>query len=221
MTRPLLAALAAFLLTPIVAALVVHPDAPYVLYRWSIRHQLDAVDPEADTLLLGASVLARWPERSPDTYGLFGAGVQNLAKPGMRAADLAGNLPLRTTTRRIVLDIGNGDLRHDHRPPLDVAVDVAAIVESLVASTDAHVWVLAILPTPGQEDEVEATNTWTASLLAGYRPDRVTWVDVYVPLGPETMRADGYHPNAEGYRQLGEQIREALAQDSGFVAVSP
>jgi lysophospholipase L1-like esterase len=189
---------------------------PYVSLarNWYDTRYLAATDARADrtatTVILGASVIARWPERAPESYAAtFGdEGVQNLGKRAWTTERMRAQLPMHApAAKRIIVDLGRSDLPRD-RSPLDTAIGIAAVVESLLATTDAHVYVLAVLPFPDLEAEVEETNLWTAALLD--EAERVTFVDVHVPLDPHHMLEDGLHPNAVGYAVLGEAVRRAF-----------
>lgn len=190
-------------------------------YQYHTDRTLAEVDPDAQTLLLGASNLARWPERAPDSYSqTFGPHPQNLAKRAWTTVLMLQNLPLSSGASRIVVDLGGSDLRHDGRTPLDTALGIAGVVESLrVSCPSAQIVVLAVLPLPGLERQAEETNLWARDLLAGEAG--VVWVPVYLGLEEGLRRDDPYrHPSEAGYRELAAQIGEVLG-DSGLVAVSP
>lgn len=199
------------------ALVAVLPVAGVVAHRWHAARTLDAVDPSATTLILGTSVSARWPERAPESYAsTYGADVQNLAKPGLRLRHIEAALPLETRATRIVLDAGGPDVRHE-TSPLDTALGISRIVGTLRETTEAHVYVVAMLPDrdPVIDAAIEDANAWTEALVTGW--PGVTFVPVHV--GPDGMLPDGKHPNTRGYDALAVQIGDAL-EDRRVLMVS-
>lgn len=182
-------------------------------YQQHVRRILPAYDPGADVLVLGASNMSRWPERAPESYrATFGPSTTSAASPGWTTEILLSHLPLATAARVVVLgDLGSPDLR-EGRSPVDAATGVRAVVDGLLATTDAAIVVVAL---PGRMlgpadgcARVDETNAWTAAFLVGL--PGVTFVDLDVPHDDAHYLDDGSHLSPAGYDVLAAVVGPAV-----------
>lgn len=181
----------------VLAHLALLPLAAMVAHGYHDERHLDAPDPSAEVLVIGASVTYRWPERAPGSWlATFGPQAQHLGSPGMQTRHALADLPLQTDARLIVVDLGGCDVRHG-ASPLDAAQGVASIVESLLATTDAQILVLAQVD-PWAVD----VNLWTQHLVSDF--PRTT----FVPLPEVELLPDGKHPTRRGYERIASAVSE-------------
>lgn len=208
------------------ATVAVGAHVAFGAYHQHVRRILPTYDVHAGTLVLGASNMSRWPERSPDTYAAtFGDDVTSAAKPGWTTEILLSHLPLATDADVIVLgDLGSPDLA-EGRTPLDAALGARAVVRKLLATTDAEIVVVSLTPRNLWGADgcalVEDTNWWVNGLLGGW--ERVTIVDAGIPHDDAHYLDDMSHLSPEGYARLGEALRPVVGRRGPalIVAVTP
>jgi lysophospholipase L1-like esterase len=177
---------------------------------------LGPLAPDATVLAFGDSLTAGSGARAETAYpavldGLIGQRVVNAGVPGETTAGGLARLPEALATHDpalVILCLGGNDMLQK----LDLAQAKANLAEmiGLIRGHGAQVVLLGV-PEPG--------------LLMLSAPEFYTELgeEFGIPLDGETLptilsdrdlKADPIHPNADGYRQLAEAVRQLL-QESG------
>ncbi|HKY51429.1 MAG TPA: GDSL-type esterase/lipase family protein [Candidatus Limnocylindria bacterium] len=181
----------------------------------------------SDTVGVGASdpTTGSWPARVakllPPGSAFVNVGVSGSIAMQARAAQLPGAIAQRPTVVSIWLAVNDMNATIE---PASFASDLGAIVDTLVARTDAKIFVgnvpdVRSVPAYAEADKaalfrlIGAYNTVIAGIVAKH-PGRVFAVDLFTGsadlVSTITVSSDGFHPSDAGYQLIADRFIEAM-----------
>jgi lysophospholipase L1-like esterase len=181
----------------------------------------------SDTVGVGATdpATGSWPARIarllPPGSAFVNVGVSGSIALQARTAQLPGALAQRPTVVSIWLAVNDMNATID---PASFASDLGAIVDALVAGTEAKIFlgnIPDLRPVPAYADAdkvalfrlIGAYNSAIAGIAAKY-PARVFAVDLFTGsaelVGTITVSGDGFHPSDAGYQLIADRYAEAM-----------
>jgi lysophospholipase L1-like esterase len=181
----------------------------------------------SDTVGVGASdpATGSWPARVakllPPGSAYVNVGVSGSIALQARTAQLPGAIAQRPTVVSIWLAVNDMNATIE---PASFANDLGAIVDGLVAGTDAKIFVGNVpdlRPVPAYKDAdkaalfrlISAYNAAIAS-IAAKSPGRVALVDLFTGsadlVSTITVSGDGFHPSDAGYQLIADRFADAM-----------
>ena len=181
----------------------------------------------SDTVGVGASdpATGSWPARVakllPPGSAYVNVGVSGSIALQARTAQLPGAIAQRPTVVTIWLAVNDMNATIE---PASFANDLGAIVDGLVAGTDAKIFVGNVpdlRPVPAYKDAdkvalfrlISAYNAAIAS-IAAKSPGRVVAVDLFTGsadlVSTITVSGDGFHPSDAGYQLIADRFADAM-----------
>ena len=181
----------------------------------------------SDTVGVGASdpATGSWPARVakllPPGSAFVNVGVSGSIALQARTAQLPGAIAQRPTVVSIWLAVNDMNATIE---PASFASDLGAIVDGLVAGTDAKIFVGNVpdlRPVPAYKDAdraalfrlISAYNAAIAS-IAAKSPGRVALVDLFTGsadlVSTITVSGDGFHPSDAGYQLIADRFADAM-----------
>jgi acyl-CoA thioesterase I len=181
----------------------------------------------SDTVGVGASdpATGSWPARVakllPPGSAYVNVGVSGSIALQARTAQLPGAIAQRPTVVSIWLAVNDMNATIE---PASFANDLGAIVDGLVAATDAKIFVGNVpdlRPVPAYKDAdkaalfrlISAYNAAIAS-IAAKSPGRVVAVDLFTGsaelVSTITVSGDGFHPSDAGYQLIADRFADAM-----------
>jgi lysophospholipase L1-like esterase len=181
----------------------------------------------SDTVGVGATdpATGSWPARIatllPPGSAFVNVGVSGSIALQARTAQLPGALAQRPTMVSIWLAVNDMNATIE---PASYASDLGAIVDALVAGTNAKIFVGNVpdlRPVPAYKDAdkvalfrlISAYNAAIAAIAAKY-PDRVFAVDLFTGsadlVSTITVSGDGFHPSDAGYQLIADRFAAAM-----------
>ena len=181
----------------------------------------------SDTVGVGASdpATGSWPARVakllPPGSAYVNVGVSGSIALQARTAQLPGAIAQRPTVVSIWLAVNDMNATIE---PASFANDLGAIVDGLVAGTDAKIFVGNVpdlRPVPAYKDAdkaalfrlISAYNVAIAS-IAAKSPGRVALVDLFTGsadlVSTITVSGDGFHPSDAGYQLIADRFADAM-----------
>lgn len=211
---------------------VIQRASPFFLQSVSNRLENVASEhggrlPPGRVVLTGSSTIERWTSSADDLVEWPTVNVGIGGSTLMQHASATGELirPLRPGA--LVVYVGVNDLVVPRRPkPFDpTAGQGAALVRTAKAyfaglsldAPEAHIYYIGMIESPRKRpvlNDLRLFNTRVRELAE--RSDRITYIDVNHALAGEDglpspdYFVDGLHLNADGYRILARQVRDAL-----------
>jgi acyl-CoA thioesterase-1 len=181
----------------------------------------------SDTVGVGATdpATGSWPARvaklMPPGSAFVNVGVSGSIALQARSAQLPGALAQRPTVVSIWLAVN--DMNATITPP-SFASDLGAIVDALVAGTEAKVFVGNVpdlRPVPAYADADKAAlfqliSAYNAAIaaIAAKHPGRVFVVDLFTGSAPLvstiTVSGDGFHPSDAGYQLIADRFIDTM-----------
>jgi acyl-CoA thioesterase-1 len=181
----------------------------------------------SDTVGVGASdpATGSWPARIasllPPGSAFVNVGVSGSIALQARTAQLPGAIAQRPTVVSIWLAVNDMNATIE---PASFANDLGAIVDALVAGTDAKIFVgnvPDVRPVPAYKDAdkvalfrlITAYNAAIAA-IAAKQPGRVVGVDLFTGsadlVSTMTVSGDGFHPSDAGYQLIADRFAAAM-----------
>jgi acyl-CoA thioesterase-1 len=181
----------------------------------------------SDTVGVGASdpATGSWPARIasllPPGSAFVNVGVSGSIALQARTAQLPGAIAQRPTVISIWLAVNDMNATIE---PASFANDLGAIVDALVAGTDAKIFVgnvPDVRPVPAYKDAdkaalfklITAYNAVIAAVAAKH-PGRVVGVDLFTGsadlVSTLTVSGDGFHPSDAGYQLIADRFAAAM-----------
>jgi lysophospholipase L1-like esterase len=181
----------------------------------------------SDTVGVGATdpATGSWPARIatllPPGSAFVNVGVSGSIALQARTAQLPGALAQRPTMVSIWLAVNDMNATIE---PASYASDLGAIVDALVAGTNAKIFVGNVpdlRPVPAYKDAdkvalfrlISAYNAAIAAIAAKY-PGRVFAVDLFTGsadlVSTITVSGDGFHPSDAGYQLIADRFAAAM-----------
>jgi lysophospholipase L1-like esterase len=181
----------------------------------------------SDTVGVGATdpATGSWPARIatllPPGSAFVNVGVSGSIALQARTAQLPGALAQRPTMVSIWLAVNDMNATIE---PASYASDLGAIVDALVAGTNAKIYVGNVpdlRPVPAYKDAdkvvlfrlISAYNAAIAAIAAKY-PGRVFAVDLFTGsadlVSTITVSGDGFHPSDAGYQLIADRFAAAM-----------
>lgn len=181
----------------------------------------------SDAVGVGAAdpATGSWPARVakllPPGSAFVNVGVSGSIALQARTAQLPGALAQRPTVISIWLAVNDMNATIE---PASYANDLGAIVDALVAGTEAKIFVgnvpdLRPVPAYADKDKVvlyALINGYNAAIaaIAAKHPGRVTLVDLFTGSAPLvstiTVSGDGFHPSDAGYQLIADRFADAM-----------
>ncbi len=181
----------------------------------------------SDTVGVGATDPASgsWPARIaallPPGGAYVNLGVSGSVAVQARDQQLPGAIAQRPSVVSMWLAVNDMNATIE---PASYRAALAAIVEGLVARTDAAVFVGNVPDLRGVPAYKDADRTQLAAQIAAYNqaiasvvaahPGRAFLVDLYTGSAPLvstiTVSGDGFHPSDEGYRLIADRFASAM-----------
>jgi acyl-CoA thioesterase I len=184
----------------------------------------------SDTVGVGAAdpVTGSWPARVaqllPPGSAFVNLGVSGSIALQARTAQLPGAIAQRPTVVSIWLAVNDMNATIE---PASFANDLGAIVDALVAGTEAKVFVgnvpdVRTVPAYAEADKaallrlINAYNAVIAQIVAKH-PGRVIAVDLFTGSAPLvstiTVSGDGFHPSDAGYQLIADRFADAMRRN--------
>ena len=184
----------------------------------------------SDTVGVGASdpATGSWPARVakllPPGSAFVNVGVSGSIALQARTAQLPGALAQRPTVVSIWLAVNDMNATIE---PASYANDLGAIVDALVAGSEAKIFVgnvPDVRPVPAYKDAdkaalfklIGAYNAVISSIAAKY-PGRVFAVDLFTGsadlVSTLTVSGDGFHPSDAGYQLIADRFIDAMKKN--------
>jgi acyl-CoA thioesterase-1 len=184
----------------------------------------------SDTVGVGATdpVNGSWPARVaqllPPGSAFVNLGVSGSIALQARTAQLPGAIAQRPTVVSIWLAVNDMNATIE---PASFANDLGAIVDALVAGTQAKIFVgnvpdVRTVPAYAEADKatllrlINAYNTVIAQIVATH-PGRVVAVDLFTGSAPLvstiTVSGDGFHPSDAGYQLIADRFADAMRRN--------
>ena len=181
----------------------------------------------SDTVGVGANdpATGSWPARvarlMPPGSAFVNLGVSGSIALQARTAQLPGAIAQRPTVVSIWLAVNDMNATIE---PASFANDLGAIVDALVAGTEAKIFignVPDVRPVPAYADAdkaallrlIGAYNAVIAA-IAGKHPGRVVAVDLFTGsaelVSTLTVSGDGFHPSDAGYQLIADRFADAM-----------
>jgi acyl-CoA thioesterase-1 len=181
----------------------------------------------SDTVGVGAidPATGSWPARvarlMPPGSAFVNLGVSGSIALQARTAQLPGAIAQRPTVVSIWLAVNDMNTTIE---PASFANDLGAIVDALVAGTDAKIFVgnvpdVRTVPAYAEADKaallrlINAYNTVIAQIAAKH-PGRVVAVDLFTGsaelVSTLTVSGDGFHPSDAGYQLIADRFADAM-----------
>jgi acyl-CoA thioesterase-1 len=181
----------------------------------------------SDTVGVGAAdpATGSWPARVakwlPPGSAFVNLGVSGSIALQARTAQLPGAIAQRPTVVSIWLAVNDMNATIE---PASFANDLGAIVDALVAGTEAKIFVgnvPDVRPVPAYADAdkaallrlIGAYNTVIAQIAAKH-PGRVVAVDLFTGsaelVSTLTVSGDGFHPSDAGYQLIADRFIDAM-----------
>jgi len=181
----------------------------------------------SDTVGVGATdpATGSWPARIatllPPGSAFVNVGVSGSIALQARTAQLPGAIAQRPTVVSIWLAVNDMNATIE---PASYANDLGAIVDALVTSTSAKIFVGNVpdlRPVPAYKDAdkvalfglISAYNAAIAAIAAKY-PGRVFAVDLFTGsadlVSTITVSGDGFHPSDAGYQLIADRFAAAM-----------
>jgi lysophospholipase L1-like esterase len=181
----------------------------------------------SDTVGVGATdpATGSWPARvamlMPPGSAFVNLGVSGSIALQARTAQLPGAIAQRPTVVSIWLAVNDMNATIE---PASFASDLGAIVDALVAGTEAKIFVgnvpdVRTVPAYAEADKaallrlIGAYNTVIAQIAAKH-PGRVVAVDLFTGsaelVSTLTVSGDGFHPSDAGYQLIADRFADAM-----------
>jgi lysophospholipase L1-like esterase len=181
----------------------------------------------SDTVGVGASdpATGSWPARIasllPPGSAFVNVGVSGSIALQARTAQLPGAIAQKPTVVSIWLAVNDMNATIE---PASFANDLGAIVDALVAGTDAKIFVgnvPDVRPVPAYKDADKAAlfrliTAYNAAIaaIAAKHPGRVVGVDLFTGsadlVSTMTVSGDGFHPSDAGYQLIADRFAAAM-----------
>ena len=181
----------------------------------------------SDAVGVGATdpATGSWPARVakllPPGSAFVNVGVSGSIALQARQAQLPGAIAQKPTVVSIWLAVNDMNATIE---PASYANDLGAIVDALVAGTEAKIFIGNVpdvrpVPAYAEADKaalfrlIQAYNAVIAAIVAKH-PGRVVGVDLFTGSAPLvstiTVSGDGFHPSDAGYQLIADRFIEAM-----------